>query len=91
MTSSKKKKTANVVGPQIQKRRYELGLTQEQFAAKCQLRGFDISRGTLSQIEAQLRCVKDYELLLLAQALDVPTDALFTAEMKRRKLKAWSH
>lgn len=87
MTGSKKKKAANVVGPQIQKRRYELRLTQEQFAAKCQLRGFDISRATLSQIEAQLRCVKDYELLFLAQALDVSTDSLFTPESKRRKLK----
>jgi DNA-binding XRE family transcriptional regulator len=53
-----------------------LGLTQEQLAARCQLRGLDISRGTLSQIEAQLRCVVDSELLLLAKVLRVSADEL---------------
>ncbi len=68
---------ANIVGKAIQKRRYELNLTQEEFAARCQLHGLDISRGTLSQIEAQVRCVKDAELFLLAAALKVSTDSLF--------------
>jgi transcriptional regulator with XRE-family HTH domain len=49
---TRKKKPANLVGPQIQRIRYELGLTQEQLAARCQVVGLDISRGTLSQIEA---------------------------------------
>ena len=77
----KRKKVANIVGPQIQRLRYELGLTQEQLAARCQLKGFDISRGTLSQIEAQLRCVVDSELLLLAKVLRVSTDEL----LRRRR------
>jgi len=72
----KRKKVANIVGPQIQRLRYELGLTQEQLAARCQLKGLDISRGTLSQIEAQLRCVVDSELLMLAKVLKVSTDEL---------------
>jgi transcriptional regulator with XRE-family HTH domain len=79
------KTPANIVGPQIRKRRNQLGLTQEQFAARCQLNGLDISRGTLSQIEAQLRCVTDDELLPLARALEVSTDSLFPAELKKRK------
>ena len=78
----KKKKPANIVGPQIQKLRYGLGLTQEQFAARCQLRGLDISRGTLSQIEAQLRCVIDSELLLIAKILRVSTDDLLKARRR---------
>ena len=81
----KKKKPANIVGPQIQKFRYQLGLTQEQLAARCQLRGLDISRGTLSQIEAQLRCVVDSELLLLARVLRVSTDDLFSSKVRRRQ------
>jgi transcriptional regulator with XRE-family HTH domain len=60
------KTPANIVGPQIRKRRNQLGLTQEALAAQCQLHGLDISRGTLSQIEARLRCVTDDELLALA-------------------------
>jgi len=73
---------ANIVGPQIRRRRDELGLTQEEFAAQCQLGGLDISRGTLSQIEAQLRCVTDDELFALARLLKVTTDSLFPPEKR---------
>ena len=76
---------ANVVGKEIQKRRYQLGLTQEEFAAKCQLRGLNISRGTVSQIEAQVRCVKDMELFTLAAILDVSTDNLYPASLRKSK------
>lgn len=79
------KTPANIVGPQIRERRNQLGLTQEEFAAKCQLNGLDISRGTLSQIEARLRCVTDDELLMLALTLGVSTDALFPAGSRKRK------
>jgi transcriptional regulator with XRE-family HTH domain len=79
------KTPANIVGPQIRRRRDELGLTQEEFAAQCQLGGLDISRGTLSQIEARLRCVTDDELFALARVLKVTTDSLFPAELKKPK------
>jgi transcriptional regulator with XRE-family HTH domain len=71
------RKPANLIGPEIRKRRYRLGLTQEEFATRCQLHGLDISRGTLSQIEAQIRCVKDGELLAFARVLKTTTDSLF--------------
>ncbi len=79
------KTPANIVGPQIQQQRNRLGLTQEEFAARCQLNGLDISRGTLSQIEARLRCVTDDELLALALTLDVSTDSLFPTATKKRR------
>jgi len=79
------KTPANVVGPQIRKRRIELELTQEEFAVQCQLGRLDISRGTLSQIESQLRCVTDDELFALARILKVTTDSLFPAPQKGRK------
>lgn len=85
MARRKKKKLLNVVGPQIRKRRYELGLTQERLAAKCQLRGWDISRATLSQIEAQIRCVTDSELLLLSQVLKIALEDLFPLHLRRRR------
>jgi len=71
------KTPANIVGPQIRELRYKMGLTQEKLAARCQLKGLDISRGTLSQIEARLRCVRDTELLLLAAVLGVGVDELY--------------
>ena len=43
------------------------------------------SRGTLSQIEARLRCVTDDELLALARTLGVSTDSLFPEALKKRK------
>jgi transcriptional regulator with XRE-family HTH domain len=84
---AKKKPPANVVGREIQRRRYALGLTQEQFAAQCQLRGLDISRGTVSQIEALIRCVSDLELFLLASVLGVATDDLYPSTFKKQKRK----
>ena len=82
---ARKIKPANVVGKEIQKRRYEMNLTQEQFATRCQLHGLDISRGTVSQIEAQIRCVSDSELFLLASVLGVSTESLYPASFKRAK------
>ena len=82
------KTPANIVGPQVRKRRSDLGLTQAELAARCQLSGFDISRGTLSQIEAQLRCVGDDEVLALARILKVTTDSLFPTEKTPGKTTA---
>lgn len=79
------KKPANVVGPQIQKFRIELGMTQEQFAVQCQLAGLDFSRGVLSQIEAKLRRITDQELLVMAQIFQVSTDDLYPPELMKRK------
>jgi transcriptional regulator with XRE-family HTH domain len=72
----------NIIGPQIRRIRLKMGLTQEQLAAKCQLAGFDVSRGVLSQIEAQLRCVSDYELLKLSRILKVSAQELLSHKMK---------
>lgn len=77
---ARKRKQANVVGPQLRRLRLRAGLTQEELAGRCQLVGLDISRGTLSQIEAQLRCVIDEEVLLLARALKVSPLVLLTGE-----------
>jgi len=67
----------NIIGPQLRKLRYERGLTQEQFAAQLTVKGFDITRGTLSKIEAQVRCVTDIEVLALAKAAKVSLGSFF--------------
>ncbi len=71
-------KLQNMVGPQIRKLRYTRGLTQEMLAARCAVRGLDISRATLSKIEAQLRCVVDWELWAISRALGVGVETLFS-------------
>jgi len=74
----------NIVGPQVRKLRYQRGMTQEALAARCGVLGWDLSRATLSKIEAQLRCVTDAELEFLADALKVEIPALYPAKGRHR-------
>jgi transcriptional regulator with XRE-family HTH domain len=78
-------KSQNIVGPQIRKLRYQQELTQEMFAARCSIQGWDLSRATLSKIEAQLRCVTDAELVILANALKVDVGALLPAKKRNAR------
>jgi transcriptional regulator with XRE-family HTH domain len=78
-------KKQNVVGPSVRKLRYQQNITQEALAARCGVLGWDLSRATLSKIEAQLRCVTDTELELLAKALKVEITELFASRTSRRK------
>ena len=67
----------NVVGPQVRQLRESQDMTQEDLTARCNIVGFNISRGTLAKIESQVRRVTDKETALLAKALKVPVDALY--------------
>ena len=67
----------NVVGPQVRKLRESQDMTQEDLTARCNIIGFNISRGTLAKIESQVRRVTDMETTLLAKALKVSVDALY--------------
>ena len=77
MKERRKRKVMNIVGPQVRRIRYQQGLTQPAFSAKCQLIGWDISREGIAKIESQMRCVSDMELLKLAKALRVHFSVLF--------------
>lgn len=61
----------NLVGPQVRRFRTEKGWSQEMLAAKLQVAGWDVSRGSLAKLEAQFRRVPDCELLFLAKVLGV--------------------
>lgn len=78
-------KKQNVVGPQVRKLRYQRNITQESLAARCGILGWDLSRATLSKIEAQLRCVTDAELDILAKALKVEISELFVSGVRRKR------
>ncbi len=79
----------NIVGSQIRKLRDQKNWSQDELAGHLQRAGWDISRGTLAKIEAELRCVNDEELLMLSRALDVSILGLYPAALlrapKRRK------
>lgn len=67
----------NIIGPRVQKIREAQHLTQEELAARCNLMGWDISRGTLAKIESQVRRITDDEVQLLAQVLNVSINELY--------------
>jgi len=71
-----------MVGAAVCKWRMARGYTQEQLAAKCQIKGWDISRATLSKIEARIRCVSDAEVMLLASVLKCSHADLLGADLK---------
>jgi transcriptional regulator with XRE-family HTH domain len=77
MKERRRKRVMNIVGPQLRRIRYQQGLTQPAFTAKCQLIGWDISRESVAKIESQLRGVSDLEVLRLAKALRVHFSVLF--------------
>lgn len=67
----------NIVGERVKAIRESFGWTQEQFVAKCNLIGWNISRSTLAKIESKVRRVTDIEVQLLARALKIKVELLF--------------
>lgn len=61
----------NICGDRVRLAREKLGLSQEALAAQVQLEGHSITQKTISRIETGGRIVPDYEIPLLAKALDV--------------------
>jgi transcriptional regulator with XRE-family HTH domain len=77
----------NAVGATVRRLRTERNLTQEMLSARCGVAGFEIPRGTLAKIEAQIRCVTDVELFVLAKVFGVPIEALFPPRFASRLKK----
>ena len=67
----------NVIGPRIKELREQQKLTQAELAARCNVIGLDISRGTLGKIEAQVRRLTDGEVAQIAEALNVDVNELY--------------
>ncbi len=64
------------VGRQIRRLREAGGLTQEQLAARLQVRGCDLTRSALAKIEAGQRHVYAFELRQLREALGTTYEEL---------------
>lgn len=61
----------NASGENIRRLREQAKLSQEKLAARLQLKGLPLNQKTISRIESGERVVADFELMLLAQVLDV--------------------
>jgi len=56
----------------------------KDLAARCQLLGWSLSRGTLAKIECQTRWVADDELFCLAKVLNAPVESFLPGQSQRQ-------
>lgn len=69
----------NICGVRVHEARRRAKLTQEELAAKLQLAGVTIERDSISRIEIGTRFVADYELLAIANCLNITVTWLLGA------------
>lgn len=63
--------SCNTCGRRVRTARKQAKISQGQLAAKVQLEGHSLTQKAVSRIESGTRMVPDYEVPLLAQALNV--------------------
>ncbi|RJE88711.1 XRE family transcriptional regulator [Paenibacillus sp. 1011MAR3C5] len=66
----------NIIGSRVLKMRKAKGMKQKEFLARLQTLGLDISPTSLSRLEGQHRLVQDYEILIIAKALEISVGEL---------------
>lgn len=70
----------NLVGAKVEEVRKQKGMKQKDLLAQLQVRGVDMNASGLSKLEGQLRFVTDFELVALADILEVPIGVLLGIE-----------
>ena len=66
----------NIIGSNIERLRKLKGINQNEMLAKLQVSGIKITCSSLSRLEGQTRYAKDYEVLAVAEALNVDVKEL---------------
>ncbi len=72
--------SCNMVGKRIEERRQEINMKQKDLLAKLQMQGIEINASGLSKLEGQIRKVSDFELVALANVLEVTVPWLLGLE-----------
>lgn len=70
----------NIIGSRVVAIRKSKGIKQREFLARLQTLGLDISQTSLSRLEGQYRLVQDYEVVMIARALEVSVGYLLREE-----------
>ena len=68
------------IGTNIRRLRENANLTQEQVAAKLQIKGCDITRSAVAKIEVGQRHLYPDEIILLREILGASYEEIFTLE-----------
>lgn len=66
----------NLIGARVEKARKSQGMKQKELLAQLQVNGIDMNASALSKLEGQIRFVTDFELVALAEILDVSVEWL---------------
>jgi len=66
----------NMIGAKVVALRKAKKIKQKDFLAKLQTVGLDISPTSLSRLEGQYRLVQDFEIVVIAKALDISVEEL---------------
>jgi transcriptional regulator with XRE-family HTH domain len=74
----------NAVGQAVRRARVAKGWSQDALAAKLQLAGGSMTRGTLAKVESGIRGTSDIELFLFSEVLGMALESLFPRDMAKR-------
>ena len=85
-TKPSKKPIRNVVSAEIRRHRLMRNISQEELAAQLQRYGWDVGRTTITKIELGERCVTDFELIAIADVLQVGVQVLVGRHAGRKKI-----
>ncbi len=70
----------NLIGARVEQARKGLGMKQKELLAQLQVNGVDMNASALSKLEGQVRSVNDFEIVALANILNVSVDWLLGRE-----------
>lgn len=70
----------NIAGARVEQRRKAIGMKQKDLLTQLQVRGIDLNASGLSKLEGQVRSINDYELVALADVLNVSVNWLLGIE-----------
>ena len=73
-------RTRNLIGARVEQARKGLGMKQKELLAQLQVNGVDMNASALSKLEGQMRSVNDFEIVALANILNVSVDWLLGRE-----------
>lgn len=66
----------NAVGSRIKEYRKKAKMTQKELSEKLQLYGIDLNKNSLQKIEKGDRIIKEYELAVFCEILNVSPDVM---------------
>ncbi|MFA7257417.1 MAG: helix-turn-helix domain-containing protein [Kiritimatiellales bacterium] len=75
-------KDRNIVGPRVARLRQKLQMTQTDLMLALTTQGVQLTRTAVTKLETGFRCVRDFEVVALAEILKTTPQYLLTGRSK---------